>query len=169
MDSSPPSSSVHVIFPGKNSWSGFPFPSLGDLFNSRIETSSPVLAGRFFTREPPGKPIFKLFRGISEAWFRCVPFREALFGFATHLIATEIYSHQIHDLNASVPPRSSVPTVQIHNRVFCGYPFLKTFSSFSFEFFCLAYSHGRVSCSPLRLMGRRRQLYIWFILSLYVY
>ena len=37
-------------------WRGLPFPSLGDLPNLEIELESPVLAGRFFTAEPPGKP-----------------------------------------------------------------------------------------------------------------
>ena len=36
--------------------SGLPFPSLGDLPNPGIEPASPVLAGGFFTIEPPGKP-----------------------------------------------------------------------------------------------------------------
>ena len=34
-----------------------PFPSPGDLPDPGIETTSPELAGRFFTIEPPGKPI----------------------------------------------------------------------------------------------------------------
>ena len=40
-------------------WSGLPFPSPGDLPHLRIESTSfafPVLAGRFFTTEPPRKP-----------------------------------------------------------------------------------------------------------------
>ena len=37
-------------------WRGLPFPSPGDLPNLEIELESPVLAGRFFTAEPPGKP-----------------------------------------------------------------------------------------------------------------
>ena len=37
-------------------WSGFPFPSPGDLPNLGIEPMSPALAGRFSTTEPPGKP-----------------------------------------------------------------------------------------------------------------
>ena len=32
-----------------------PFPFPGDLPDPRIEPASPVLAGRFFTTEPPGK------------------------------------------------------------------------------------------------------------------
>jgi len=40
-------------------WSGWPFPSSGDLSDLRIEPVSavvPALAGRFFTTETPGKP-----------------------------------------------------------------------------------------------------------------
>ena len=37
-------------------WSGLPFPSTGDLPDPGTETTSPALAGRFFTTEPPGKP-----------------------------------------------------------------------------------------------------------------
>ncbi|MES7570314.1 hypothetical protein U6W33_12180, partial [Cutibacterium acnes] len=40
-----------------------PFPSPGDLSDPGIEPvflASPALAGRFFTTEPPGKPISKL-------------------------------------------------------------------------------------------------------------
>ena len=40
-------------------WSGLPFPPLGDLPNPGIKPASPVfpvLADRFFTTEPTGKP-----------------------------------------------------------------------------------------------------------------
>ena len=37
-------------------WSGFPFPSPGDLSDPGIKPTSPALAGGFFTTEPPGKP-----------------------------------------------------------------------------------------------------------------
>ena len=33
------------------------FPSAGDLPDLRIEPAAPALAGRFFTIEPPGKPL----------------------------------------------------------------------------------------------------------------
>ena len=39
-------------------WSGLPFPSPGDLPDPGIEPASPALAGRFFTTEPPAKPIY---------------------------------------------------------------------------------------------------------------
>ena len=43
-------------FPKQGYWSGLPFPSPGDLPDPGIEGTSPVLAGGFFTTEPPGKP-----------------------------------------------------------------------------------------------------------------
>ena len=41
-------------------WSGFPFPFPGDLPDPGIKPRSPALVGRFFTTEPPGKPIESL-------------------------------------------------------------------------------------------------------------
>ena len=41
-------------------WSGLPFPPLGDFSNPGLKPASavsPELAGRFFTTEPPGKPL----------------------------------------------------------------------------------------------------------------
>ena len=43
-------------FPRQEYWSELPFPSPGDLPKPGIESASPVLAGGFFTAEPPGKP-----------------------------------------------------------------------------------------------------------------
>ena len=43
-------------FPRQEYWSGLPFPSPGDLSDPGIEPTSPVLAGGFFTTEPPRKP-----------------------------------------------------------------------------------------------------------------
>ena len=51
--------SVHG-FPSQEYWNGLPFqgvPSSGDLPDPGIEPVSPALASRFFTTEPPGKPI----------------------------------------------------------------------------------------------------------------
>ena len=51
--------SLSMEFSRQEYWSGWPFPSPGDLPDSGIEPvalDSPVLAGRFFTTEPPGKP-----------------------------------------------------------------------------------------------------------------
>ena len=43
-------------FPRQEYWSGLPFLPSGDLCDPGIEPASPILAGRFFTTEPPGKP-----------------------------------------------------------------------------------------------------------------
>ena len=54
-------------FPWQEYWSGLPFPWSEDLPNPRIEPTSPALAGRFFTTEPPGKPLlFSLYSPPSE-------------------------------------------------------------------------------------------------------
>jgi len=50
-------------FPRQEYWNGFPFPTPGDVPDLGIEPDtgikpeSPVLAGRFFTTEPSGKPF----------------------------------------------------------------------------------------------------------------
>ena len=41
-------------------WSGFPFPSPGDLPDPGIEPRSPALQADTLTSEPPGKPLFAL-------------------------------------------------------------------------------------------------------------
>ena len=51
MDCSPPG------FPRQEYWSGFPFPSLGDLPGPGIEPMFPALVGRFCTAELSGKPF----------------------------------------------------------------------------------------------------------------
>ena len=51
--------SLSMGFPREEYWSKLPFPSPGDLLDSRIELVSPVspaLASEFFTTEPHGKP-----------------------------------------------------------------------------------------------------------------
>ena len=53
-------------FPRQENWSGWPFPSPGDLPNSGKEPSSPTLAGGFFTTEPPLKP-----QGHITEGFKC--------------------------------------------------------------------------------------------------
>ena len=47
--------------------SGLPFPSPGDLPNPGTEPTSPALAGRFFTTEPPGKPLSPIKRFLFSA------------------------------------------------------------------------------------------------------
>jgi len=40
----------------ERNWSRLPLPSPVDLAGQGIESTSPALAGRFFTTEPSGKP-----------------------------------------------------------------------------------------------------------------
>ena len=47
--------SLSMEFSRQEYWSGLPFPSPGHVPNPGIEPLSPVLAGRFFITEPPGK------------------------------------------------------------------------------------------------------------------
>ena len=63
-DSVTPSAVAHYVpqsrgFPRQEYWSGWPFPSPGDLPYPGIEPASPAapaLAGGFLTTESPGKP-----------------------------------------------------------------------------------------------------------------
>ena len=45
-----------VGFPRQEYWSGLRFPPVGDLPDPGIEPTSPALAGKFFTADPPGSP-----------------------------------------------------------------------------------------------------------------
>ena len=49
--------SLSIGFPRQECWSVLPFPPTGDLPYTGIKPASSALAGRFFTTEPPGKPI----------------------------------------------------------------------------------------------------------------
>ena len=54
MDCSPPGSSVHGISQARKL--KLPSPTPQDIPDPGIESTSPELAGGFFTTEPPGKP-----------------------------------------------------------------------------------------------------------------
>ena len=43
-------------FPRQEYWSGWPFPSPGNLPDPGIKPMSPAFTGGLFTTEPPGKP-----------------------------------------------------------------------------------------------------------------
>ena len=49
--------SLSLAYSRQEYWSGLPLPTPGDLPNSGIMPTSPILAGGFFTTEIPGKPI----------------------------------------------------------------------------------------------------------------
>ena len=66
MDCSPLGSLVRGISRHEY-WSGLPFIPPGDLPDPRIEHVSPAVAGRFFTAEPPGKPINYIYLQVKVA------------------------------------------------------------------------------------------------------
>ena len=47
-------------FPRQEYWSGFPFPSLGDLPDPGTDSASPALVGGFFITVPPRKPASQI-------------------------------------------------------------------------------------------------------------
>ena len=47
---------LSMEYPRQEYWSGLPFASPGDLLFPGIEPVSTILASRFFSIEPPGKP-----------------------------------------------------------------------------------------------------------------
>ena len=53
---------LSMEFSRQEYWSRLPFPSPGDLPDPEIKPVSPALGGRFFTTEPPGKPVTVLFK-----------------------------------------------------------------------------------------------------------
>ena len=88
MACSPPGSSVYSLQPARllcpsvfsrqEYWDELSFSLPGDLPNPGIEpvsTSSSVVAGGFFTTEPPGKPSLALdnTKSITPAWHRLFP------------------------------------------------------------------------------------------------
>ena len=64
-DGNPP---LSMGFSRREYWSGLPFPSPGDLSDPGTEPTSPELAGRFFTTEPPGKPIYWILTS-NRSWY----------------------------------------------------------------------------------------------------
>ena len=50
-------------------WNELSFPSPGDLVDPEIEPTSPVLASRFFTAEPPRKPLRHLCSPPTRGWW----------------------------------------------------------------------------------------------------
>ena len=66
-DSVTPWTVVHHVplslgFSRQECWSGLPFFPPGALPNPGIKPMSPALASRFFTTEPPGKPVIYIFQ-----------------------------------------------------------------------------------------------------------
>ena len=48
---------LYMGFPRQEYWSRLPFPPAEDIHEPGAKSRSPTLAGRFFTTEPPEKPL----------------------------------------------------------------------------------------------------------------
>ena len=66
---------LSMRFPRQEYWSGLSFLSPGDLPSPGIKPTFPALAGRFFTTEPPGKPISYFTQGQSQ----CLSLQQTFF------------------------------------------------------------------------------------------
>ena len=75
-------------FPRQEYWSGFPFPSPGDLPDPGIEPAAPALAGGFFTPEPTGKPTLNINNVDSECLLK-VYFERIAFQYCAKGLQTE--------------------------------------------------------------------------------
>ena len=65
---------LSMEFSRQEYWSELPFPSPGDLPDPGIDpdsSKSPVLASRFFTTEPPGKPVVSVLPSQNSG-IRCI-------------------------------------------------------------------------------------------------
>ena len=71
MDCASHQAPLSMEFSRQEWWNGLPFPTPGGLPDPRIEPDSPaslVLSGRFFTTEPPGKPVYPGTQLRSSSW-----------------------------------------------------------------------------------------------------
>ena len=56
---------LSMEFSRQQYWNRLSFPSPGDLPHLKIKPMSRALAGRLFTTEPPGNPLFRTYRVLS--------------------------------------------------------------------------------------------------------
>ena len=82
-------------FPKQEYWDGLPFASTGDLLDLGLETASLALEGRFFTTEPPGKPIF-LFINSFQSRSLCDPMDCSTPGFPVRPQILELTQTHVH-------------------------------------------------------------------------
>ena len=88
MDCSLPGSSVHGIFPGRNTGVGCYFLLRRIFLTQKLIPSSPALAGGFFTAEPPGKlspwigwgKLYFVFRANATTHWKSICEKSSSFG-----------------------------------------------------------------------------------------
>ena len=105
-------------------WSGWPFPSPGNLPNPGIKVESPSLAGRFSMTEPPVKPSPPPNGTISNCnfaalllYWSCCCIGPRLWSSVSYL---DVWIHQIMRLNA--PKKFSPYEVPIDWSQKCSFP-----------------------------------------------
>ena len=89
-------------FPRQEYWSGLPFPPSGALPYPGIEPASPILAGRFFTTEPP-----VCARMLS--YFSCIPLFATLWTVAFQVSLSMRLSRQEYWSGLSCLPLGNLP------------------------------------------------------------
>ena len=109
-------------FPRQEYCSGLPFPSLG-LLDPEIEPTSPALAGRFFTTEPPGKPLEEYYPQIRTTGINRHPQNCLLLYYASFLkLKPMCFLLLLQDLAYQYPEPVPVPPSQD----LAGHPILPT-------------------------------------------
>ena len=103
-------------FPRQKYWSELLFPSPGDLPNPGTEPASPVLAGGFFTTEPPGKSTFKLTHSI---YLLC-----SLMIFGMFTVALVYVSVFIFNKNGYYHFQYIIKILWSHIRIYSSLPFI---------------------------------------------
>ena len=93
-------------FPKQECWGGLPFASSGDLLDLWIEPASLALAGRFFTTEPPGKPIFLFINSVQSLSCQtlCDPMDCSTLGLPVHHQLLELTQTHVHWVSDAIQP-----------------------------------------------------------------
>ena len=60
-------------------WSGVPLPSPGDLLDPGIKLWFPALAGRFYTTEQPGKPLYNNYMHFIDQQYRKLYIKKSIY------------------------------------------------------------------------------------------
>ena len=95
-----------VGFSRQEYWSGLPFPSSGDLPDSRIEPGSPALQVDSLLSKPPGKP-FSVSDQIRSDQLRptlCDPMNRSTPGLPVHHQLPEFTQTHVHRFSDAIQP-----------------------------------------------------------------
>ena len=100
---------LFMEFPRQEYWRGLPFPSPRDLPDPGIQPESPtfpVLAGRFFNTEPPGKPFSSVqFSSVAQSCLTiCDPMNCSTQGLLVHHQLSEFTQTHVHQVTDAIQP-----------------------------------------------------------------